>query len=84
MSSIPDYLGGLSLRTGKEYGTTAKYLQEWSLANCPGDSFSEFLRQKEITHNTIAKHVRQARTLIAKCDLPYEVDPMPTVDTGYP
>jgi len=66
MPTIEHYLASLRAKTGSEYRTTYKYLQEWRIESL--DSFADFLASRKLAQNTIVKHVRQARTLIGRSD----------------
>ena len=81
---IDKYIASLRTKTASEYKTTAKYLSQWDLAKVPGQSFSDFLRQKELAQNTIAKHVGHARVLCRKCNLSYQIDVLPRESVDYP
>jgi hypothetical protein len=68
-----------SLRTASEYRTTALYLQWWQRDAKHYPSFADYLGTLELAHNTIAKHIRHARTLCKRCNLNYAIDPVPSV-----
>ena len=62
MQKIEDYLASLRSKTAKEYKTTHLYIQIWQ-KTAADQSFGEYLAAQRISHNTLAKHIRQARTM---------------------
>jgi len=69
MKTITEYLGGLSVRTAREYQSTHNYLTEWQSAKMVFASFPDFLKSRKLSDNTIYKHCRQARTLLRHCTI---------------
>ena len=77
---INDYLASLRAETGSQYRTSYNLLKEWNQAG----SFADFLRKRNISENTVAKHIRQARCIIKECDLGIDIPPMAPVPKDFP
>ena len=70
---IDEYFASLRLKTAREYRATHNYLQQWKQdTESSGHPFVAFLRRKKLSDNTIAKHVRQARTICKVTGLDYD------------
>ena len=72
--TIDDYFSSLRSGTAREYRATYNYLQEWQGSTL---TFPDFLRTRKLSDNTIAKHVRQLRTIIRNSDVGIELDSIP-------
>jgi integrase len=79
-----EYLASLHARTAGEYRTTLQYLELWQAAILVFAVFMDFLKSRKLSDNTIAKHVRQARTIIKNCELSYDVPPYGGEHKDYP
>jgi integrase len=77
MKTITEYLGGLSVRTAREYQGTHSYFTEWQATKLVFADFPAFLKSRNLSENTIAKHVRQVRTIIRNTDIGIDLDSIP-------
>jgi integrase len=65
--TIEQFLASLRTCTANEYRTTVKYIECWRKHHA-SKTFSEHLQETyTLSANTIAKHVRQATTIVKRC-----------------
>ena len=76
--TIDELIASLRKKTAKEYRNTANYLQLWQEQRTKHSTFASYITTLELAEHTKAKHLRIAKTLCKRCNLPYEIGSIPT------